>query len=404
MAASRSRRPARQRRVALLIESSRAYARELIRGIADYNRQHKSWSVEFTPRGLDDPPPPWLKAWSGDGVLARINDRRMARALTDKGVPIVDLRRILRCEGVPTVGPDDAAVTELVVEHFRRRGFRRLAFVGPAVGSHRAMDARAELFHRLVAQAGHEHRQLNVKPVARGDRWEKQCGQISRWIERLHRPCAIMAWNDDLGLQVLDACRRARIRVPDEIAVVGAGNDECLCDLALPPLTSVDLNPRKVGYEAAALLDRMMAGKPVPGRETAVAPAGIVTRMSSDVMATEDALVAEAVRFIRQRACEGIRVADVLRHVCVSRASLEPRFKRILGHTVHQEIQRVRLARVQELLVATDMPIKQVARQAGFRYPEYLMRLFRRVTGRTLKEYRNRASAGTSRPGGAGSR
>jgi LacI family transcriptional regulator len=374
--------------VALLIESSRAYARELIRGIAHFNQERTHWRVEFTPRGLDDPPPAWLKAWKGDGFLARINDRRMARALSGKGVPVVDLRRIIRSEGVPMVGPDDAAVARLVVEHFRQRGFRRLAFVGLPVGAHKTMDARAEHFRRLVEQAGHEHRQLNVKFVTRGDRWETQCRQISRWIKRLDRPCAIMVCNDDLGLQVLDACRRAGIGVPDEIAVAGVGNDECLCDLALPALTSVDLNPQRIGYEAATLLDRMMAGKRVPDRETVVAPAGIVARMSTDVVATEDARVAQAVLFIRQYACDGIQVADVLRHACVSRASLEPRFKRILGRTVHQEIQRVRLSRVQELLAATDMPIKQIARQAGFRYPEYMMRVFRRTTGQTINEYR----------------
>ena len=383
------RRTKSQRRVALLIESSRAYARELIRGIARFNQDRTHWRIEFTPRGLDDPPPAWLKAWKGDGILARINDQRMARALSRKGIPVVDLRRKLRSKGVPLVGPDDAAVSRLVVEHFRERGFRRLAFVGMPVGTHKAMDTRAEHFRRFVEQAGDEHRQLNVEVVTRGDRWETQCGQIRDWIERLDRPCAIMACNDDLGLQVLDACRRAGIRVPDEIAVAGVGNDECFCDLALPALTSVDLNPRKIGYEAAARLDRMMAGKSVPDRETVVAPSGIVARMSSDVVATEDSRVAQAVLFIRQHACDGIQVKDVLRHVCVSRALLEPHFKRILGHTVHQEIQRVRLLRVQELLTATDLSIKQIARQVGFRYPEYMMRVFRRVTGQTLKQYRS---------------
>lgn len=389
MRSGRRRTP--QRRVALLIESSRAYARELIRGIARFNQERTHWRVEFTPRGLDDPPPAWLKAWRGHGVLARINDRRMARALAEKGVPVVDLRRTLRSKGVPLVGPDDATVSRLVVEHFRQRGFRRMAFVGLPVGSHRAMDARAEHFRRLVEEAGCEHRQLNVRVVTRGDRWETQCGQIGRWIERLERPVGIMASNDDLGLLVLDACRRAGTGVPDEVAVAGVGNDECLCDLALPALTSVDLNPRKVGYEAAVLLDRMMAGKPVAECETVVAPAGIVARMSSDVMATDDSRVAQAVLFIRKHACDGIQVADVLRHVCVSRASLEPRFKRVLGRTVHQEIQRIRLLRVQELLAATDVPIKQIARLAGFRYPEYMMRVFRRVTGQTLKGYRESA-------------
>ncbi len=383
-----TRRGTQERRVALLIESSRAYARELIRGIARFNQERTHWRVEFTPRGLDDPPPAWLNAWKGDGILARINDRRMANALSKKGVPVVDLRRRLRLKDVPIVGPDDAAVTELVIEHFRQRGFQRLAFVGLPVGTHRAMDTRAEHFRRFVEQAGEKYRRLNVKTITRGDRWETQCEQIRRWIQRLTRPCAIMACNDDLGLQVLDACRRAGIGVPDEIAVAGVGNDECLCDLALPALASVDLNPRKIGYEAAALLDRMMAGRSVPDRETVVAPAGIVSRMSSDVVATEDARVAQAVLFIRRHACDGVQVADVLRHVCVSRASLEPRFKRIFGRTLHQEIQRVRLSRVQELLAATDMPIKQITREAGFRYPEYMMRVFRRATGQTLNEYR----------------
>ena len=378
-----------QRRVALLIESSRAYARELIHGIARYNRECAQWLIEFTPRGLDDRPPAWLKTWKGDGILARISDRRMARALSEKGVPVIDLRRAVRSKGVPVIGPDDAEVSRLVVEHFRRRGFRRLVFVGLPVGAHKAMDDRARHFRRLVRQAGCEHRQLNVDVVTRGDRWETQCRQISQWMEGLDFPCAIMASNDDLGLLVLDACRRVGIRVPDEIAVAGVGNDECLCGLALPSLTSVNLNPRNIGYEAAALLDRMMAGELVPDRETVVPPAGIVARMSSDMVATDDGGVAKAVVFVRKHACDGIQVADVLRHVRIARTSLEPRFKRILGRTVHQEIQRVRLAQVQDFLTQTDVPIKQIAALAGFRHPEYLMRLFRRETGQTLKEYRN---------------
>lgn len=385
----KGRRKTRERRVALLIESSRAYARELILGIARFNQDRTHWRLEFTPRGLDDPPPAWLKAWDGDGVLARINDQRMARALSKKGIPLVDLRRKLRTAGVPVVGPDDAEVTRLVVEHFHRRGFRRMAFVGLPAGTHRAMDARAEHFRRFVHRAGYEHYQLNVKLITRGDRWESQCRQIGSWIGQLELPCAVMACNDDLGLQVLDACRRAEVRVPDEIAVAGVGNDECLCDLALPGLTSVDLNPRRIGYEAAALLDHMMSGKRIPDWETVIAPTGIVARVSSDVVATDDDRVAEAIRFIRKNACEGIAVTDVLRHMSVSRASLEPRFKLVIGCTLHQEIQRVRLARVQELLAGTDLPIKQIARRCGFRYPEYLMRVFRSATGQTLRQYRN---------------
>ena len=261
----RPKREPDQRRVALLIESSRAYARELIRGIAQYNREQQRWLLEFTPRGLDDPPPAWLKDWQGHGVLARVNDRRMINALVKTGVPVVDLRRIVRGDSVPTVGPNDATVAKMVWEHFCERGFQRFAFVGLPRGVHRAMDARAEHFLRCVRDRGSECHELRVRQPERGDRWDRQCRQIRRWLESLPTPIAVMACNDDVGLKVLDASRRASLSVPDQIAVAGVGNDECLCDLALPALTSVDLNPRQIGYEAAALLDRMMEGDPIGG-------------------------------------------------------------------------------------------------------------------------------------------
>ncbi len=378
----------RRRRVALLIESSRAYAREVIRGIAHYNRKHQNWLLEFTPRGLEDPPPAWLKSWQGDGILARVNDRRMAGALRRKGLPVVDLRRLIQAKGIPRIGPDDAEACRLVWEHFRDRGFVRFAFVGEPQGVHRAMDARADHFRELAEKNGLPYFEIRLDDVQVGDRWDRQCKQLRRWLTKLPVPIAVMACNDDVGLRVLDACRRASLQVPDQIAVAGVGNDECLCDLSLPQLTSVHLNPRRIGYEAAELLDRVMDGRSVERHEYLIEPREIVARMSTDVVATEDLLVAEAVRFIRSQACEGIDVSAVCRHVCRSRGALEPRFKQAFGHTVHEEIQRVRLNRVRELLTASDMPIKQIARESGFRYPEYLMRVFRQNTGKTLKQYR----------------
>jgi len=200
-----------------------------------------------------------------------------------------------------------------------------------------------------------------------------------------------MARNDDVGLQVLNACRRAGIAVPLEAAVAGVGNDECMCKLAVPPLTSVDLNPRRIGYEAAAWLDRMMEGQPAQQGEAHLPPCQLMTRMSTDVMATDDPRVAQAVMLIRDRACDGLRVAEVLRRACLSRTALELRFKRILGRTVHQEIQRVRVERVEQLLTTTDMPLKQIASYAGYRYHEYMMRAFRQATGKTPSQYRKSA-------------
>ena len=208
------------------------------------------------------------------------------------------------------MGPDDVQVAQLVFDHFRDRGFRQYAFVGLLRGPTRRDTARAEHFQRLVGAAGFEHFQFDVPIIEKGDLWEQQCRHIIRWLKQLPRPVAIMTCNDDAGLLVLDACRRAEIPVPGEIAVAGVGDDECLCDLAVPPLTSVDLDPRRIGYEAAAWLDRMMDGQAGPQEEIQIAPRRIVARMSSDVMATDDERVAKALRLIRERACEGLRVAE----------------------------------------------------------------------------------------------
>lgn len=384
-----SRPPAAQRRVALLVEASWAYTRGLVRGVARYNREHKHWALYFTPHEANSPPLAWLSAWDGDGILARIDNPALAEALLKRGLPVIDLRRSLPGLGLPTAGPDDAAVARLAVAHLRERGFRHFGFLGLPRGQHPSMDARAEHFVRLVGEAGGTCSVLAV----RGHRplqedWEADLARILHWLKKLPRPVGIMAGDDDRGVQLLDACRRAGVRVPDEVAVIGVGNDDCLCGLSLPPLTSIDLKPQRIGYEAARLLDEMMA----TGQRTApslyIEPHGIVTRTSTDVLATDDETVVRAAEFIRAHACEQIHVNDVLRHARTSRAVLEPRFKEILGRTIFQEIQRVRVERVKELLRSTNAGLKQISRQAGFSYPEHMMRVFRQATGQTPTAYR----------------
>jgi LacI family transcriptional regulator len=200
-----------------------------------------------------------------------------------------------------------------------------------------------------------------------------------------------MACNDEKGVEVLTACRQAGVRVPDEVAVLGVDNDEALCDLSLPPMTSIDVNAEQIGHESAALLDRMMSGDAAPPEAVSVPPRGVVARPSTNTLFSGDAEVDRAVAFIRENAARRrLLVSDVTRHVSVSRALLEPRFKRGVGRTIHQEIQRVRLARAKALLVGSALPIKQVAAAAGFASVPYLTRVFHRETGETPAEYRRR--------------
>jgi LacI family transcriptional regulator len=183
-------------------------------------------------------------------------------------------------------------------------------------------------------------------------------------------------------------CRRLDLLVPEDVAIIGVDNDELMCELTNPPLSSVEQGSRRIGFEAAALLDQLMAGqKPTQLRFT-VEPEGIVARQSSDTLAIEDVEVAAALRFIRKNACEGIQVPDVVRSLAISRSAIEMRFKAVTGRTIHSEIQRVQIERARQLVTTTDLSLKQVAVEAGFRYLQHMTTLFRLHLGQTPSEYR----------------
>jgi LacI family transcriptional regulator len=374
--------------VALLIETTGSYGRGLLSGVAKYNRQHGKWSTFVRPHALSDAPPAWLKTWKGDGILARIETREMANLLKKTGAKIVNLRNTLANLPFPYVAIDHEAVGQLAARHLQDRGLHQFAFCGRPPGANPGFDLRLKGFKAgLNGQSVHVF-QAKVPTSAGG--WEQEHDQLAEWIQTLPTPVGILACNDERGLQVLDACRRAGRNVPEEVAVIGVDNDEPLCDLAIPPLTSIDVNAENIGFEAAALLDRMMSGQQEPPKEPILlAPRGVVTRRSTDIVASEDPDVANALRYIRENACRGLQVGDVLSFLGMSRASLQQRMKHVMDRTIHQEIQRVRMDRAKELLVNSDMTIKQIARESGFASVQYMTRAFRSLTGETPARYRN---------------
>lgn len=376
--------------VALLIESSRQFGRGLLRGVAHYVRETGPWSVYFRPMALDQAPPPWLKDWRGDGILARIDNAKMADAVMETGLPVVDLRRALPELGLPHVGVANEAIVQLALEHLTDRGFRRVGFCGTTWEP--IQDMRCDCFRRLAQQNGCPCSVFRAKPRRRRRvaTWEEQQEQITAWLCGLPKPVGIMAGNDECGLQVLDGCQRAGLLVPDEVAVVSVDSDECLCRLANPPMSSVDVNPMQIGYQAAALLSRMMAGEPPPTAPIEVEPRGVVTRQSTDVLAVEDRQVARALRLIRERAWQGIRVQQVARHLDLSPSTLERRFKRLLGRTPKAEILRVQFEKARELLARTDLPIATVGEKSGFSSAKYFSETFSRKMGMPPQDYRQR--------------
>lgn len=385
---------ARRPRVAVLVEASRSYGRDLLQGIAEYVRVHGSWSISLDDRGLREPPG-WLKDWCGDGIIARVESAQLGRALLARQVPLVDVRGAWLDLGIPLIETDDEAVMRLAIQHFRERGFRQFAFCGFAGANY--SEKRQRYFTDQLARLGFCTGVYRPPTRPRATTWESERQSLShrdhlaRWLRKLLKPVALMACNDIRGQQVLDACREAGIAVPDEIAVIGVDNDELLCNLADPPLSSVAPNARRIGYEAAALLERLMASRPAPKETIFVQPLGVATRRSTDVLAVEDRDVAGAVRFIRENAYKGIKVADVLAEVPLSRSVLERRFLQLLGRTPKAEILRVQLERVKQLLAETDYSLARVAAMTGFVHPEYLSVVFRNKMGQTPGQYRQTA-------------
>ncbi len=363
--------------VALLIETSNAYARGLLHGVVSYVREHRPWSIYLAEHGRGDAPPNWLKRWRGDGIIARIENTAIAKAVKAAKLPTVDVSAARLVEELPWVETDDAAIGRMGAEHLLDRGFEQFGYVGDS--RFNWSDWRRDSFIERVHQAGYECDIYKRKGRGRG--WEGEQESLMKWMGGLGRPVGVMACYDIRAQEVLEACRRMELAVPDGVAVIGVDNDELLCDLSDPPLTSVVPNTHKTGYEAAALLDQVMSGKKVSNAGRRIEPLGVATRESTDVLAIEDRDVSRAVRFIREHACDGVNVGDVLREVPLSRRVLETRFRKLIGRTPHEEILRVQLDRVRELLVETELPLSVVAARTGFKHAEYLSVVFRKHVG-----------------------
>jgi LacI family transcriptional regulator len=371
-------------RVALLIESSNSYARGLLRGIEDYIRAYGPWSVFLAEHGRGDRVPPWLSSWKGDGIIARIENRVIARALEPLELPIVDVSAAMLLPELPCVETDDSAIAALAASHFIDRGFQHFAFCG--VPDFNWSNWREENFAHILKERGFECTRYDRPPDCPDG--EPEVDAIGEWLARLPKPVAVFACYDARGQQVLDACRRRDLEVPDEVAVLGVDNDDVLCELSPPPLSSIIPNARRTGWEAAALLARMIAGEKVPPGLYPIPPLGIASRQSTDITAVEDACVARAARFIRENACSGISVADVVAAVPLARRLLEKRFRAMLGHTLREELTRVQMQRAKELLSGTDLPLAEIAGRVGFKHVEYLTVVFKRECGMAPSAYR----------------
>ncbi len=376
-------------RVAVLVGTSASWGQRMIRGIGRYARKHGPWNIFIEARDhlttIRLPP-----EWRGEGIIARVHNHAMARHVAAAGVPTVNISAV-RLNGVnmPQVMTDLKASARMAAEYMLDRGFRNFAYCGlewwPYTEYHR------QCFVELLVEAGCECVVYKAGPEA-GIRapWQAQQQGLIRWLRPLPKPVGILAWTTKCGREVIQACRRARLLVPEQVAVLAADEDELLCEMCNPPLSGIALTSERIGYEAAALLDRLMQGQRPPKSPILIEPTGVITRQSTDTLAIDNIDVARAIAFIRDHAADPIQVKDVLRAVPISRSWLQRRFQEVLGRSPAAEIRRARLERVKQLLADTDMPIPDVAAASGYNSREYLAYAFKSETGLTPREYRSR--------------
>ena len=385
-----------RRTVALLVETSRSYGRDLLRGIAAFARTRGNWSLLHQEMTIDALLPDWMQEAEIHGVIARV-DRRTIGPLRQLGVPCVDVRCSQSYDGIPQVETDDRAVAKLAFEHLWDRGFRRFAYCGFQYAHY--SESRLSFFRSLVADAGcpltvYETPGIPDAPVTRLEGTGMvDVAAMSQWLDSLAPPTGLFVCNDIRGQQVLNACRGLNLAIPDDVAVIGVDDDDAICPLSDPPLSSVRPDAERAGYRAAEILNDMMSGKTVRSSVEYVAPRSVMQRMSTQVMAVEDRELARVCRFIRQYACDGIDVNDVAEFTTLSRRQLERRFRSEFNRTPREEITLARLDRVKQLLLETEMTLEQIAALTGFSHKERLGAVFKREIGEPPGEFRRRCKA-----------
>jgi LacI family transcriptional regulator len=372
--------------VLLLIDTSGAVGRGIIEGIGRYALENGPWSIQFEYRTLDSLPPHWLKQWQGDGIISRTVNIKQGKILQETKLPLVELHGHPKFRTSQVLG-DVSVAGQIVFDHFFNCGFRQFAFF--TYGNAWWIKKHREGYCKVVERQGYDCH-IYQPPASKRSMpvWhDSQRPGLIKWLLSLPRPIGIFTIGDLHAVRLLDMCRELNIAVPEEIAILGAGNDPVICETVRPTLSSLDLNARRFGYEAAGLLDRMMAGKsslnPIH-----VSPSHVVVRQSTDTMVIEDADVAQAMRFIREFACKGIDVSDVADKVGLSRRALERRFHRYLGRAPKAEIMRIRIERAKTLLSLTDKTSQSITHQCSFPSPVYFTKAFRREVGMTPKAYR----------------
>lgn len=380
-------------RVALLIETSRGFGRSLMRGIVRYASLHGPWEFYITPSDYEQTLPD-MNTWSGTGIIARIETTKLAKKIVNSGLPFIGLDisqnveiDAIAGEDIHEIASDSRLAARMAAEHLMSRNLKHFAFVGES--GRRWSAIRQSAFEECLREAGFQDAIYSPQTARHKCDWAHELPHMVEWLQRLPKPVGIMASNDDRGRQVLEACSSAKLRVGFEVLVIGVDNDELLCELSRPQLSSVALKAEESGYRAAAVLDKLMRGQVLEPQRLLVEPTHVVERGSTAPYATiEDDDVIAALDFLQTHAAEEITIEQLVSQFSISRRSFELRFKKSVGATPHQVLRQLRLDRAKRLLTETDQSVEEIALASGYSTLTNMSKAFNKELGLTPTQYR----------------
>ena len=374
--------------IALCMGINDYYEHGIARGVVRFAKEHE-WNLSgygWMFGRLND-----IRGWDGDGIITRIESEADADIFASLDKPVVDVAGAYIRGAFHQVNNDDFLTGKKAGAHLAERGFSNFAYCG--VENVGWSGKRFDGFREGTGAA-------QIPVFERSLEWWEQLDRsdsLNDWLTSLPLPGAVFACNDTAGVKITSVCRSLGINVPEELAILGVDNEDILCELADPSLSSVQLDCEEIGYRAAELLEGLLHRNRAVAAYTSeilVLPKGILERDSTRIFVSSDDLIQDAVNFIRTHAHRGLDVSGLAEHLNVSRRTLETRFRRVLDTSVHDEIAAAKISLAEKLLISTDNTVESIALDAGFNSLQRFHASFKARNEVPPGEYRKRYKRG----------
>lgn len=382
-------------KIILLADFSEEYFKKILLGIARFSKENGPWifcrmPLYYREKEKIEGIIRWAREWGANGMIAQLENKDDSDLLTKAGFPIIvtDLRE--RFRNVPNITGDYVKTGCMGADYFLEKGYTNFAYYG--YPSFVWARERGEGFAARLREKGYSTFFFENKADPDHEMWYYKPSALSKWLKSLPKPIAIMACDDNCGQQVTESCKLCGINIPEEVAVLGVDNDELVCNLSDPPLSSIHLDAEQGGYDAAKMLQSVMNGHKEKPENIVVQPVKVVTRESTDIYATSDREIAKALKFIHQNIDKSISVNDVLALVPMSRRVFEIRFKKVVGQPVYRYFLNLKMKELCAQLRESEKTIMEIALSLGFGDMKNVSRQFKQVVGCSPSEYRKNNS------------